>query len=441
MRKLINCKLLFLCPFLLAACGNENDPTPSIPPANQPDAIELGVTAGVTLTKSAVTANTGLTGGIAVYAGLQGSATTPNVDPYTSTLKNNYAIYTGSTGAWTNASTTDKIYLTSQTATIFAHYPAYKPTASGDDKGALVTSAGTALKASETSNKISAASTVDVSVFPGKSGGINTNNYLDPSTSNAELVWNTSNNTWEDKKDANKNVIISAPGEVDYMWGSETSTAKQPVTSNGKAAGNSSHNGSVALKMNHALAMVSFRIYNDGTYKNAGMLTKIQLRNKASNADLNNGGTTPTMKISDGTITDGTSPAAVTYTRFIDTDGSGTPSGYTLVKIGSADAAGEVSSTITGTTTGGKAEAAAASTKFSIMVLPVSGKASQNVEAVFTIDGADYPVALGNSSSDLTWAKGNNYLYTAKLSGKELSITSVTVAEWGDGGNKDLVVN
>lgn len=75
------------------------------------------------------------------------------------------------------------------------------------------------------------------------------------------------------------------------------------------------------------------------------------------------------------------------------------------------------------------------------MVLPVSGKASQNVEAVFTIDGADYPVALGNSSSDLTWAKGNNYLYTAKLSGKELSITSVTVAEWGDGGNKDLVVN
>ena len=71
MRKLINYKLLFLSPFFLAACSNE-DNIPSILPSNQPDAVELGITAGVTLTKSAVTANTGLTGGIAVYAALDG---------------------------------------------------------------------------------------------------------------------------------------------------------------------------------------------------------------------------------------------------------------------------------------------------------------------------------------------------------------------------------
>ena len=437
MRKLINYKLLFLCPFLLAACSNENDLTPSITPSSQPDAIELGITAGVTLTKSAVTANTGLTGGIAVYAGLNGSASGTDVDPYTSTLKNNYAIYTGSTEAWTNSSTTDKIYLTSQTATIFAHYPAYRPAGSSDDSGALVTSAGTVLKASESSNKVSASSTVDISVFPGKTT-LTTTNYLNPSTNNAEKVWQSS--SWTDNT-GNTNNIISAPGEVDYMWGSGTSATNQPVTSNGRATGNSGHNGSVALKMNHALAMVSFRIYNDGTYKNTGKLTKIQLKNKNSNTELDNGGTTPKMKISDGTITAGNTPTAVTYTRFIDDDGSGTPSGYTLVKIGSADAEGVVSST-SGTSTGGKAEAAAASSKFSIMVLPVSSKASQNVEVVFTIDGADYPVALGASSNDLTWEKGKNYLYTAKLSGKELSITSVTVAEWASGtGNDNLEVN
>lgn len=41
MRKLINYKLLFLSPFFLAACSNE-DNIPSILPSNQPDAVELG---------------------------------------------------------------------------------------------------------------------------------------------------------------------------------------------------------------------------------------------------------------------------------------------------------------------------------------------------------------------------------------------------------------
>lgn len=433
MRKLINYKLLFLTPFILAACSNEDD-TPSILPSNQPDAVELGITARVTLTKSAVTATEGLTGGIAVYAGIDGSVTTEETDPYTSTLKNNYAVYTLS-GSWSTASgAADKIYLTSQTAKIFAHYPAYQPS-SGDDKGALVTSAGTALKASETDGKVSSTSTVDISIFPGKTT-ISTTNYLNPSTNNADKVWGSS---WADNT-SNKSKVISAPGEVDYMWGSTNdNTSTQPVTSNGKAAGNSAHTGSVNLKMNHALAMVSFRIYNDGTYKNAAKLTK--LKNTNSNSDLNDGGTTPKMKISDGAITEGSSPQAAIYTRFIDDDGSGTPSGYTLIKIGDTDADGVVSSSTSGTSDGGKTEAAAASTKFSIMVLPVSGKASQNVEAVFTIDGADYSVALGSSSSDLTWDKGKNYLYTVKLSGKELSIGSVTVADWQAGtGKDDLVV-
>lgn len=430
MRKLINYKLLFLTPFILAACSNEDD-TPSILPSNQPDAVELGITAGVTLTKSAVTAIEGLTGGIAVYAGIDGNVVSGE-DPYTSALNNNYAIYAYAS-SWSRSGN-DYIYLTSEKAKIFAHYPAYKPN-NTDDPGALVISAGTALKASETSNKVSSTSTVDISIFPGKTT-LSTTNYLNPSPNNADKVWGSS---WAENT-SNKSKIISAPGEVDYMWGSTNDdTSTQPVTSNGKAAGNSAHIGSVDLKMNHALAMVSFRIYNDGTYKNTGKLTKIQLRNTSSNTDLSNGGTNPNMKISDGAITEGSSPQAATYTRFIDDDGSGTPSGYTLVKIGSADGAGVVSSS-TGTTNG-NAEAAAASTKFSIMVLPVSSKASQNVEAVFTIDGADYPVALGSSSSDLTWDKGKNYLYTVKLSGKELSIGSVTVADWQAGtGKDDLVV-
>ena len=430
MRKLINYKLLFLSPFFLAACSNE-DNIPSILPSNQPDAVELGITAGVTLTKSAVTANTGLTGGIAVYAALDGTASGTDVDPYTSTLKNNYAVYTLS-GSWaTAAGTTNKIYLTSQTAKIFAHYPAYSPIDAGqDDAGALQTT-GTALKATESSNKVSATSTINISVYPGKNT-ITTNNFLNPATSNAEKIWNSS--SWINNTTTNSN-IISAPGEVDYMWGSTdgSNASTQPTTSNGKATGLSSHTGSVDFYMNHALALVSFRIYNDGTYKNAGKLTRIQLKNK-SGSGLSDGGAVK-MNISTGAITTGSGAAGATYTRFIDDDGNGTPSGYTIISVATTPSA-------TAATT--ENDAKAASSKFSIMALPIAAGdkvAANTVQAIFTIDGADYDVVLG-SSGNLTWERGKIHLYTVKLSGKGLSVGTVTVAAWGTGiGNDDLKVN
>ena len=80
MRKLINYKLLFLSPFFLAACSNE-DNIPSILPSNQPDAVELGITAGVTLTKSVINSGTQANASkddvmksVAVYARLKGQS-------------------------------------------------------------------------------------------------------------------------------------------------------------------------------------------------------------------------------------------------------------------------------------------------------------------------------------------------------------------------------
>ena len=57
MRKLINYKLLFLSPFFLAACSNE-DNIPSILPSNLPDAVELGITAGGTPTQNVIKTGT-----------------------------------------------------------------------------------------------------------------------------------------------------------------------------------------------------------------------------------------------------------------------------------------------------------------------------------------------------------------------------------------------
>lgn len=252
--------LMLLATLSAGSCSNEDTP---YNPNDDPDAVELGITAGVALTKSAINEGTDDTNfeSIAVYA----------VGPTTSYGNtNNYALYTKN-GTW--ASSTDKIYLTSETATIYGYHPAYTPGAGGE-----MAASGTALKLTTVAEN----STIPVTVFPGTSDSKDTNNTI-PTTDNASGT-----------------TILSAPGEVDYMWAEDADNNGNPATaSNGKAAG--SPDASVALKMKHAMAMVSFRIYNDGTYANTGKLTKIVLKNK-SNTALSQG-SNPVMAIKDGTIT------------------------------------------------------------------------------------------------------------------------------------------
>ena len=166
MRKLINYKLLFLSPFFLAACSNE-DNIPSILPSNQPDAVELGITAGVTLTKSVINSGTqadaskdDVMKSVAVYARLKGTVVSGE-DPYTNAKSNNYALYTYSTtgtAGWKSGEN-KKIYLTSEVAKIYAYYPAYQP---GTNQELATT---TALVLSD--NTATDNSTIPVTVFAG----------------------------------------------------------------------------------------------------------------------------------------------------------------------------------------------------------------------------------------------------------------------------------
>lgn len=420
MKHIRNINLLFLCAGALLAtgCSNEETPNPSIDPSTDPDAIELGITAGVALTKSAISKPADLTAGIAVYTCLNGSAATGAEDPYTAAKKNNYAVYGTSNGGTTwIAGADDKIRLTSQEAKIYAYYPAITPATGG-----VFQATGTALKVT---GAISNEATVGISVFPGETSEDANNRITIPAENNADSYYSDG---WETNDDANKKIIYSAPGEVDYMY-ADNST--QLTASNGKANGGTADDYKVTLNMKHALSMVSFRIYNDGTYANTGSLTKIVLQNITGSNVLSKG-TDPKMNIKTGDITPGIADDShkATYTRFID-------GGYTLIKNTGTDAA-------TTTTTNDKASAAAK--KFSILVLPDGDtKFDKNkVQVVFTIDGADYPVTLKDpteSGDDGKWKAGKNYLYTAKLSGKELSISSVTVSEWTAATGGDLDVN
>ncbi len=366
---------LMALPALLLAVGCSE----SILPEGQDTGVaELQVSPQVVLTRGAIDAADASAvgkalGSIAVYA----NSTTTNK------TTNNYGLYTYSSSAWGSA--TDKIYLSAEEATIYAHYPAYQPGSNGEFQ-----SGSTALKATNSSGEYTESSTISISVFPGKSGD-----------ANATIDFQSTDNS--DGNSSGSAKILAASGEVDYMYADQGSTGVKASYKNGS----DSKTGKVTLAMKHALAMVSFRVYADHTYKNTGAFTKLVLANKSGGTTILNNGASPTMKIKDGTITVGSSPTAVTYTRDI--------ANYMLSKA-------------TADTDQARATAKNNAKKASILVLPENTADKSTVEATLTIDNQDYKVALPSSSS--AWEAGKNYLYTVKLSGSELVISSVTVTQW-----------
>ena len=367
---------LMALPALLLAVGCSE----SILPEGQDTGVaELQVSPQVVLTRGAIDAGSDASavgnalGSIAVYA----NSTTTNK------TTNNYGLYTYSSSAWGSA--TDKIYLSAEEATIYAHYPAYQPGSSGEFQ-----SGSTALKATGSSGEYTDNSTINISVFPGSTGSVN-----------AKIDFQSTDNS--DSQTSTKDKILAASGEVDSMYADQGSTGVKASYKNG----DTNKTGKVTLTMKHALAMVSFRVYADHTYKNTGAFTKLVLANKSGGTTILNNGASPAMKIKDGTITLGSSPAAVTYTRDI--------ANYTLSKA-------------TADTDQARATAKNNARKASILVLPENTADKSTVEATLTIDNQDYKVALPGSNS--AWEAGKNYLYTVKLSGSELVISSVTVTQW-----------
>lgn len=204
------------------------------------------------------------------------------------------------------------------------------------------------------------------------------------------------------------NGIAFATGETDYMY----ATAVSDVTNKS--------NNSVALNMQHAMSMISFCVKKDASYAGGGELTKIVVKDNGDNTTLGKGDDSGLkMNITDGTITGNLVDA--TYTRKI-------------VKSGSSD-------NYTIDTNSDE--------KFGILVLPIGSSIGENIQAIFTIDEADYTVTLkapsnGSDNSGYLLA-GSNYTYTVTLKGTGLAISSVTVAEWTAGtfgtGDDNLEIN
>lgn len=357
----------------LGACSNESDPV--VFPGGG-DAVELGVTAGVALTKSAIIGGT-QTGTASTTMQKVAVRAAGSASSYSS--GNDYAVYLqNGSGGWAAAPGADKIMLTAEEATVYAYHPADVYDANGNPGGAL-TASGT----------VGTNATISFSLFEGGEAATGSPAQKLNSTIPDDGAWAA------DK-------IFSAPGDIDYMW-----AGNAPKASNGKAAGATS-TSSVSLEMQHALALVSFAVCKDNTYKNAGKLTRIVLKN-ASGSALQAG--TATMNIQTGAISVTAGKAGV-FTRLIKDDNG------VAIPLSTASAIPQ----------------------YSLLAFPGS-VARDGIQAIFTIDGADYPVSLAKNATAVNWAAGTNCVYNVKLTGKELGITSVTVQKWGTVQGGDLDIN
>ena len=242
---------------------------------------------------------------------------------------------------------------------------------------------------------------------------------IDNDVTNADLRFDGS--FWATNSSTNKKKIISAPTETDYLYADN----KTRTVSNGR--GDGSPQRSINLTMAHALTMISFRLYNDGTLPGAGNLTQIEIKNADAKTLIK---TTDgaTMKLADGTIAGLTNNTSDKLTRTIN--------GYTIPK---EIKQGEVESATTYIVNGAQVTGPKVARKVSVLTYPIARISDKEIEVVFTIDGTAYTVSL--PVTDVwAWQAGTNYVYTVCASQRKLEVTSVSVAEWSEepAGNIEL---
>lgn len=185
-------------------------------------------------------------------------------------------------------------------------------------------------------------------------------------------------------------IQVPADGEKDYMY-------YKPA---GRRAEVFNRNPEVQLTMEHALAQVSFRIINSGTYPGIGNFTKYEIYDNASKGLIITSSTSSIMSIVDGTITH------------------------------TAPVSGKISRNITSYTSGAVSEQA---TIVSNLVFPVASIAENDITVNFYVDGQEHPVQLPVTAnvSD-KWEAGKNYLYTVQLGGIGIEVTDVSIADWNN---------
>ena len=219
---------------------------------------------------------------------------------------------------------------------------------------------------------------------------------VDPSAIAITVAANQESGQSDGSKDAN--------GQVDYMWADPV----ENVSNASKVVASDSKSGSkVDLKMNHALAMITFKFQNSSEnaskYPGVGNVTSIKLYNSdtSTKAPIRSGAAK--LNIATGAIA-GAEPAADGITI--------TPTAQPLMDETGADKLARM------------------------LVYPSANFTAGEAKMEFVVDDVKYtlnvPALADQTDATKGYVAGNNYIYTLTMKGTALEISSVSIKEWKD---------
>lgn len=250
---------------------------------------------------------------------------------------------------------------------------------------------------------------------------------------NAAMKWDAGKSQWVSNgntSSAARKQKIASLAEKDYMYHDATVAGGRYVN-NGHADGqpvvkpdadadnaNADNPGwKIGLSMNHALSMVSFRVYDGGKLSTKDVTLKsIVIKNHASASNLLGTGT---MSLVDGVITK-TGPAA-TITRNV--------TNYILKRQVEAS---ESENAFIATGSGQNAVSGKTVSKaVSMSVYPLSFDENE-IDVTVTLNDGVNDMVFTVTLPAMEWAAGNNYIYTLMAGKNKLDVISVDVTDWVD---------
>lgn len=182
----------------------------------------------------------------------------------------------------------------------------------------------------------------------------------------------------------------------------------------------------INLDMKHAMAMVSFRVYDGGRLSDKNVnFTKFTIKNHASGANPFKTGNGK-MSLTNGAITE-----TVTTTEL-----SRTIINYVLMRQVEAGE-GEYAFIQTGTTASG-INGKTVSKSVSAIVYPVNfGEDEIDLEITLR-EGNNAPVVYPVTLAGTQWDPNNNYIYTLSAGRNKLTVMDVSVEPWADNEQDEI---
>ncbi len=188
------------------------------------------------------------------------------------------------------------------------------------------------------------------------------------------------------------NSSATTGSETDYMFATPLTGLSSVSNATGKQNAN--------LVMNHAFTQISFYIYKNN-YSGTGVLTQFKIEDAAATTFVKSSSTAMTMSIENGVLTGG-STSVITRT---------------------------LAAPVTITNTAPDADILVLKTQVNAttILVPTAAMAIGDIKFTFTIDGETY---TATNTTAISWLKGKQYIYTARLDGTGLVILSAVITDW-----------